>query len=726
MTIKLLLTCLACGLAQPLAHAHGQEIVDLARQRHRNADPTLQDYRSRMNTLVSLGLITDHLAPPKLILASELATQVAWQRSAGLQLKMLGQRYVTSFGSDSEAGLDFDEPWFVATTPGDSLRLLGGIKIPGRAAIHPFAEGADRFYTYEIADTVTLLTPVRDVALVEIKVTPTRGDEALVVGSIWVDSQSGEVGAMQIRFVGKPLWADEDDPEGSSWANRILSVSASLQQGLWESRYWLPHRQELELMVRVPLIGNLAVPIVFRSEFDRYQVNSGQPIAWLSPDSLRAQSEARGRYEGATLSIGIGGKTETVATGDTSRYDRAFPDREQLQVRAGWADGGWEIIRPPDDSLLAFAEWDRPMETPASELTLPSAEELERRARQLSNEIVGRNAFAIQYDRLPEMIRYNRVEALGIGLAGRWDIPRRAFWSLGGAVGFGFGDLEPKGRLDVRYDAPARRADLAGYSELHLAGSALTDDKRAYGNAFRAFFLGRDDADYYRASGAALTLGKRWGWVAGRLGLGWEDHATVEKSTDIAVTRIWTDSVFQLNPAVVETGFWRGDLAVTSYIGDWTRPTNRAQLTLGIEAGSDADSLDYLQPRALFEGRADFGSIAALAFNARTGWTAGDAPIQRAWRVGGIQSVRGFSHGARLGDSYWTAQLELSPRRRSVTPIVFADVGWAGPTDDWPGDDDTLWSLGAGASLLYGIFRVDFVFPKLDDVWVELYFGGAL
>ncbi len=725
------LTPLLALLILTAVEALSQDILELARSRHRQGDTTLSDYRSRLNTLVSFGFVTDPLAPAKLLVASELASELAWQREGGMQVRMLGQRYVTSFGSDFEAGLDFDEPWFVATAPGDSLRLLGGIEIPARAAVHPFAVGAERYYRYAIGDTVTLLTPGRQVDLVEIRVTPTRGDQALVVGSFWVHDASGEVGALQIRFVGKPLWASEDHPDGSAWANRILSVSATVQQGLWEQRHWLPHRQEVELMVRVPFIGRFAVPVVFRSEFGRYTINTGEPIAWLSPDSLRlpwAGGESQGEEAAATLPVQAGGKAEPVESAEERRgrrRRRSFPERDQLQVRAGHRQGGWEIIRPPDDSLAAYAGWDRPLDAPASELTLPTTAELERRARQLAPQIVGGKMFAIQYDRLPELIRYNRVESLGIGLAARWDIPRRAFWSLGGGVGFGFADLEPKGRLDLRYDAPGTRAQLTGYSELHLAGSALTDDRRAYGDPLRAFFLGRDDADYYRGSGVALSVGRRWGRVAGRLGLAFEDQQSVERNTQVAIPDIWEDSVFRLNPAADEGTFWRGEIESTIYLGDWSRPTDRGELRLGAELGSGAETFDYVQPRARFEGRFDPGGRVAIAFSASAGWTGGQVPAQREWRLGGLNTVRGFEHGARRGDSYWSARFEASPRRKAITPVVFADVGWAGSTDDWPGGD-AIWSVGAGASLLWGILRADLVFPELDEVWFELYFGGAL
>lgn len=723
---SLIATALLLALLALPRPGRAQAIIELARRRHSDPDTTLVDYRTRLNTLVSVGWITDPLAPPKLILASELASNVAWERAGGLQVRMVGQRYVTSFGRDVEAGLDFGQPWFIATTPGDSLRVLGSIEIPTRAAIHPFAEGAERFYEYELGDTVTLLVPGRRVELIEVRVTPTRGDAALVVGSLWVDTATGDIGAMQIRFVGRPLWADDDEPDDQKWANRILSVSATVQQGLWETRYWLPRRQELELMIRVPFIGNFAIPVVFKNEFGSYEINTGGSIAWLTPDSLRTSDEQAADYhDGTTVAMWIGKQDEEVAGPDTAGVDDVFPERDALQVRAGPADAGWEIIRPPDDSLLAYDEWDRPLEKPASELTLPSAENLERRAQSLSNEIVGRKLFSIQYDRLPEFLRYNRVEALGLGLSGRYQIPRRPFWSLGGGIGFGVADLELKGRLDLRYDAPGKRAQLAGYSELHLMGSALTDDKRAYGAFLRAFFLGRDDADYYRSSGAALTLGRRWGRFGARLGAGWEDQRSVEKNTDIAIPSIWQDTVFQPNPPVDEGDYWRGDLEATYYIGDWTRPTDRAELALGVEAGTGSGSRDYLQPRARFEGRVDFGDLVAMAFKTRGGWTSGTVPFQRQWGIGGLETVRGFVYGTRRGDSFWFAQIELSPRRKAITPVVFGDVGWAGDTNDWPGSDP-LWSFGAGASFLYGILRADFVFPEAKEVWFELYFAGAL
>ena len=94
--------------------------------------------------------------------------------------------------------------------------------------------------------------------------------------------------------------------------------------------------------------------------------------------------------------------------------------------------------------------------------------------------------------------------------------------------------------------------------------------------------------------------------------------------------------------------------------------------------------------------------------------------------------MRGYTYGTRQGDSFWSTRTELALRRRKisvVSPVVFVDLGWAGDTDDWPAggaSGDILWSAGAGASFLNGIFRTDLIFRESSTVWLELYFAGSL
>ena len=85
-------------------------------------------------------------------------------------------------------------------------------------------------------------------------------------------------------------------------------------------------------MVRIPFIGNFAVPVIFKSQFGRYDVNTAEPIAWLSPDSARAGEDTIDFSHGTTLWVGSGGRAE--AAPDTAEWDE-YPQRDRLQIRAG-------------------------------------------------------------------------------------------------------------------------------------------------------------------------------------------------------------------------------------------------------------------------------------------------------------------------------------------------------------------------------------------------------
>lgn len=706
--VSSILLALTAGGSATSSSLLAQELLQRARHRHQQPDTTLHDYRAHLETLVSAGLIQDPLAPPRLLLASELAASVAWARDAGQQIRIRGQRYVTSFGRNVEAALDFGRPWYVATAPGDSLRLLGSdIELPARAALHPFAAGAERFYRYEIGDTIVLRLGPRTLQLVEIRVTPTRGDAALVVGSLWIDSASGALTGMQIRFVGRPLWADEDEPEGSGLANRILSVSARLEQGLWENRYWLPRRQEVELRVRVPFTRSLTFPVVFRTEFGRYRINTGEPIDWVAPGTPRETADSLGR--GMRITVGTGGA-----------------GTDSLRVITGPSDGGFEIIRPPDDSLAAYRGWRGPIAAgPEALFTLPSTEELERRAQRLAPEILGRRALAFEYDRLTDLLRYNRVEALGLGVSARWEIPRLPFWSLGGRIGIGVADLEPKGHFGLRYEPPRSRLDLSGYSELQTAGSSPLDPGTAVTSPLRPLLTGRDDADYYRASGVAIQLGRRWGHVRARVAGALEDHRSVERHTGVGFPDIWEDSIFPLNPPADEGTYWRADLVADLFVGEWERPGVRAQLGLGAELGSGVGQ-DYVQPRQQARLHLEAEGWPRVRVTQRAGWTAGDVPVQREWRIGGLRTVRGYPHGIQQGQAFQSARIEVTLQKGLLEPVLFADNAWAGPVGDWPGDlDDQTASAGVGLGVFWGFLRLDLVFPESGGPWIETYVGGG-
>ena len=91
--------------------------------------------------------------------------------------------------------------------------------------------------------------------------------------------------------------------------------------------------------------------------------------------------------------------------------------------------------------------------------------------------------------------------------------------------------------------------------------------------------------------------------------------------------------------------------------------------------------------------------------------SAGDLPAQRAFYVGGLQTVRGQfarpSGEGRVGDAFWLARAEVGTGFLALRPSLFYDVGWAGARSDFLRAGRPLSGAGVGLSVLDGLFRVD-------------------
>ena len=63
--------------------------------------------------------------------------------------------------------------------------------------------------------------------------------------------------------------------------------------------------------------------------------------------------------------------------------------------------------------------------------------------------------------------------------------------------------------------------------------------------------------------------------------------------------------------------------------------------------------------------------------------------------------------GAGVGDAYWMARAELGRGSVGWRPVIFYDIGWAGPRGDWREPGRPLSGAGAGLSILDGLLRLD-------------------
>ena len=85
----------------------------------------------------------------------------------------------------------------------------------------------------------------------------------------------------------------------------------------------------------------------------------------------------------------------------------------------------------------------------------------------------------------------------------------------------------------------------------------------------------------------------------------------------------------------------------------------------------------------------------------------GTAPTQREFLLGGLQTVRGIKPGTMRGDAFWMTRGEFALSQGAVKPVVFGDIGWAGPRAKFSSPGRPMSGVGVGASILDGMIRFD-------------------
>jgi hypothetical protein len=213
------------------------------------------------------------------------------------------------------------------------------------------------------------------------------------------------------------------------------------------------------------------------------------------------------------------------------------------------------------------------------------------------------------------------------------------------------------------------------------------------GNSLNALFVGHDDADYYLTVGGGLS----YEWNSGPLGgvqvvAGVERHRSATTESGSVIADLWGSGDFQLNPPVTEADFFHGRVMRVDRIGfvEWSNG-------IDVLAGDVAvGSRLWTALRLPFEVASRTGTLTLRAALAR-----GDDLPQLLLRVGGPQTVRGYTYGSRVGREFWSAQLDLALTRSAfLAPVAFVDVG-----DTFT--SNPLVSVGAGISVLGGIVRLN-------------------
>jgi hypothetical protein len=692
-----------------------RELVRRARERRAMVDLRIERYQTTVRERMSAGLRAG--IGERLLFRRETVSRIDWTPDT-VRIDVLAAREVvppiTARVSAPTDLLAYAPA--VAFDPVDSEMLL---RLDSTSLRHPLSPGSEAHYRFATGDTTVIRLPDgRLVRLRELRFQPRRRDPQLIHGSFWLEGETFAV--VQAYFRLARAYDSSVDGGGSMLGTMRADVDViAIDYGLWDFRWWLPRSMVAQGMVQ---FGAFRVPIRFERRYDDYTV-SGDTLAGPVPsDSAAVPIRWCKPRTGLFITGHVGPEpSDSAFAAALTRQDSARAARRDsaFVARAAGADsaraaGDTAVAEPQPSCERAFVVTHAPRSELMESELLPAsiysgesgftlADELEsimRRARAIEQMPWQLARPRLQWGpRGPGLLRYNRVEGLSVGVRAVMDLGRLGAHAEVRAST----EREIGGGVGVQREGFRTRAALGGYRRL----DALDVSAGAFspGSSLAALMLGRDDSDYFRATGAELTfspsaLQSNW-W---ELRLFAERQEPVEAATNTSLRRVLdSDFAFRGNVPADEADQLGAVLRLRGSAGlNPDAPRVAAELRLHGETGDFA----FLRPSATLRATAPLTRRLALTLEGGGGSAFGDVPAQRLFQLGGSASLRGYDAAAVSGGTYLRGTAELGLGLPLARLALFSDLGWAGERDALPGMRP-LKSVGTGVALLDGIFRLD-------------------
>src|SRR2546427_743649 len=238
------------------------------------ADSSLHDYKAQAHGfLFFLGAFGQGLAdPPRLVKADQLELEVYWKAPASSKQRVIGWRDQTQLPTD--INYHRDHLGIIQNNFGAAMRLGEGDEV--RDVPHPLSPAGPDIYDFALGDTTTIMLPEREARGVTLRGRPKDFGLPRIVGTLYLDAETADLVRMAFNFTPRSYLDAE-----------LEDVSIVLDNALWERRYWLPYRQEIEIRRRatwldVPVRGIIRA----RWEIDGYVLNLGLAKSWFAGDEI--------------------------------------------------------------------------------------------------------------------------------------------------------------------------------------------------------------------------------------------------------------------------------------------------------------------------------------------------------------------------------------------------------------------------------------------------------
>ncbi|HJR17432.1 MAG TPA: hypothetical protein VJ808_11310 [Gemmatimonadales bacterium] len=323
----------------------------------------------------------------------------------------------------------------------------------------------------------------------------------------------------------------------------------------------------------------------------------------------------------------------------------------------------------------------------------------------------------IAFERLSDLLQYNRVQGLSLGLGTRLPVPGVPSVVVYTTVRYGLSDERVTGRLTAIRSGAESRLSLSAYQD--IADLDPFSHGRTLGNSLNGLLVGHDNGDYALERGAAARLERT---IPG----GMEVVLTGQVERVRSIMRVARSEVndflggtglFPQNPPVLEGTFAEASAQV--------RRSGRTRWTITADALAGSGQTTA---RLYGDVRRGFGTGLGLTARIKAGAATRPTAPQSLFRLGGLNTVRGFEYGTTRAPVFWATQLDLTLFRGRVRPVLFVDAGQAATLSNLL-SSAALVGGGIGLSLFSGLIRFDLSRPlspdRGDKLRLDLVIQGA-
>jgi hypothetical protein len=723
-------------------------------------DSALIAYDAMSYQRISVGFGFTAIGRDRLLFRHESAARIRWQQGVGVWMDAKGSRTAVPMVAQHDAKVEIENemndpdlnasiPYFPGNEPFWIGSDVARTSVDEHDLVHPVADGAEAYYTYETGDSISFKLPNGTVIqLRELKVRPREPKWNLAVGSLWFDTKSGQLVRAAYRLsVPLDIWAvaHDEDPKSMDevpvWVKPMITpmkaelAAVAVEYGLHEGRFWLPRLRLAEGSAQVSFMH---VPFKLEESFKYNSVNGKDTIPaipWqasnrnMPPDSLTEEQRLAWRD-----SVRQVRREHARAARDSIRQGLKKADEPMHHAECDTSDTR-TTVQTRYNGLLVAAR------IPCDLSKLKNSPDLPKSIYDPGEELFGtKDLDALKAEALslaaqapfsvrlragllpppsisygPSMMRYNRVEGLSFGGSIEQQLGGGYSATVVGRIGLA--DREPNIELSGSRSNVTQTLGLGVYN--HLVSASDWGRPLSFGSSFSALMFGRDEGFYYRATGLELT-GSRAASFGGGTRMDWRTFTEQERTAKVNTSFAVNGGHFPDN-IIARRG---------EYSGFGARFTNTQGLDpQGFRLFSDlrleAAAGDSIYGRGALDLTASHG-IGRLAASVTVagGSSVGGLPRQRYWFLGGSQTVRGQSPDTtQSGNAFWLTRVELGANDAGMRPTLFGDLGWTGDRTKMSQVGRPLSGVGAGVSFLDGLFRFDVargIYPR-KQFRVDLY-----